>query len=181
MPIALYIKWKGEKMRRLLINIIILIIIAPSLTWANGLILDFGWGPPQQNILYPKISKNDDIEWSYKITNSNDKLICAQIKIVVVTDTGQQYEDHASLVQNGKISPYIKRVSNTKGDIYPGVTKHGIAIFDSVDKEATMLNFFVSGLIINSPDQCEQGKGIFRITYKKAGKGWNLVKTDWME
>ncbi len=146
---------------------------------AHAYSLDFGWGPlyQREEQTLSTSEKGIDLIWYYKIANNNTSRLCTQFEIVLVTDIGHQYEDHFS---QRAISKKLLKIDTLQGNIYPGVTKQGVAYFESVDKDAKWFYLFVSGLVLPLKDRCERSQDILRILYKRIGNKWKFVQTDWL-
>jgi len=162
-------------------KIVLLIVTLGCLITVNAYAysLDFGWGSlyQREDHTLPTSEKGIDIIWFYKIVNNNTSRLCTPFEIVLVTDRGRQYEDHFS---QRAISDGLLKIDTPQGNIYPGVTKQGVAYFESVDKDAKWFYLFVSGLVLPVKDRCERSQDILRILYKRIGNKWKFVRTDWL-
>ncbi len=143
-----------------------LILVMPLTSLAAISSLDFGWGSP---ILIKQSGQKQMLAWPIQISNPTKKPWFAKLDVVAVTDTGKQY----STISNPDIEDIdgISPLSVLKSHIFPSVTRRTIALFEEVDPKATLIHFYVGGIV--DPSQKEQGETrYFRITYQRTVEGW---------
>lgn len=128
--------------------------------------LDFGWGSPF--VLHQKGNQHF-LAWPIQVSNSTKKRIFAQIDVVVVTDTGIQYTALAKLPEDNLVN--VRNVSVLNNNIFPSVTQRTVVVFESVDPRATLLHFYVGG-VMNSSLSVQEKDRYFRVTYRRTKTGW---------
>ncbi|MFQ5589320.1 MAG: hypothetical protein ACE5F7_10825 [Nitrospiria bacterium] len=134
-----------------------------SLTAAT---LDFGWGTPF--ILQLK-GERPYLAWPIQVHNATNKRYFAQVDVVAVTDTGNQYPALTGLHVEQPVK--IKNLGLLRNNIFPEVTQRAIAVFEPVDPRATVLHFYVGGVVGVSP-KVQSEITYFRVTYRRTKTGW---------
>jgi len=144
----------------------ILISIGPLPSVASVSSLDFGWGSP---ILINRPGQKQLLAWPIQITNPTKRPWFAKLDVVAVTNTGKQYNaiSDANVAHFDGISP----LSVLKSHIFPAVTRQTIALFEGVDPGATVIHFYVGG-IVNASQKEGKEPQYFRVTYQRTADAW---------
>lgn len=137
--------------------------------------LDFGWGSPF--VLHQKEEKRY-LAWPIQVSNSTNKRCFAQVDVVAVTDTGNQYTALTGLHIGKPVN--IKNLGVLKNHIFPDVTQRAIAVFEEIDPRAALLHFYVGGVVEVSPRIQEEIK-YFRVTYRRTQTGWEWNGSNTLE
>ncbi|HHT9118889.1 MAG TPA: hypothetical protein ACFYD1_09660 [Candidatus Hypogeohydataceae bacterium YC38] len=162
-------------MRRTLF-ILTLLGVFSTPAWARQ--CDLEWQTPKK-VAY---EGTNYILWFYQIKNNAQENILVPIEVFLATDTGGRYVDRYQPEVEAQVSPKESasgRYENSftmAGEFLPGQTKKAIAYFENVDEDAREIYIYVTGLSHYFFWRWRKVESSYRITYRRAGEGWELVE-----
>lgn len=138
-----------------------------------GASLDFGWGPPLQVTQGKLKAEKIYLAWPIQISNHTPKRWGPDLDIVAVTDTGFQYKPVPELKVSARHSGQgPEPLTALQSTLFPPATRRAVAVFEDVDPKASIIYFYVGGLVQDASGNSDNGVYL-RITYKHTLSGWN--------
>jgi hypothetical protein len=138
--------------------------------------LDFGWSSPITVSCHPPHVRSFYTVWSIQVGNSTPKRLAPNVEITAVTDTGREYSPLPTVAAKGPLDGNIAALHRP---MFPAVMRRVAAVFEDVDLEATMLHFYVGGLVV---DPTPEAHPVYlRVTYRRSGSTWKQVGTNTVE
>ena len=139
--------------------------------------LDFGWGAPI-HIRQTSKGKNEQINlaWLIQVSNNTNQRLVPRLDIVAVTDTGRQYTPASSPGVNIPV-PHeeVGNITGLASGVFPNATRRAVAVFQDIDPKASMIHFYVGGLVRPNSGSTRQVTYL-RITYKRVLSGWKWTE-----
>jgi hypothetical protein len=118
----------------------------------------------------------------YQIQNNAPENIQVPIEVFLATDTGGRYVDRyqpgveAQVIPKESASGRYENSFTMAGEFLPGQEKKAIAYFENVDENAKEIHIYVTGLSHYFFWRWRKVESSYRITYRRAGEGWELVE-----